>query len=108
MRRLARRPPSQTRRGSAEDGEPDAGATDRRAPVDCIRCPDHTRGHPLLVGPDSGPVLVAETDVRVGGRFRVRFRTLDGGEHESLGQYLEVRRPERLVLSWRWLDGIED
>jgi uncharacterized protein YndB with AHSA1/START domain len=27
-------------------------------------------------GPDDGPVLVAETDPRVGGRFRVRFACL--------------------------------
>lgn len=59
-------------------------------------------------GPDGGPVLIAETDVRVGGRFRVRFRQLAGDEHESSGQYLEVRRPERLVMSWRWLGGQED
>ena len=38
-------------------------------------------------GPDAGPVLLAETDVRVGGRFRVRFRMLDGSEHESSGVY---------------------
>jgi uncharacterized protein YndB with AHSA1/START domain len=59
-------------------------------------------------GPDEGPVLIAETDVRVGGRFRVRFRKLDGSEHESSGQYLEVRRPERLVMTWRWLSEEED
>jgi uncharacterized protein YndB with AHSA1/START domain len=59
-------------------------------------------------GPDDGPVLIAESDVRVGGRFRVRFRKLDGFEHESSGQYLEVRKPERLVMSWRWLGGEED
>lgn len=56
-------------------------------------------------GPDEGPVLIAETDVRVGGRFRVRFRMRDGSEHESRGQYLEVRSPERLAMSWRWLGG---
>jgi uncharacterized protein YndB with AHSA1/START domain len=56
-------------------------------------------------GPDEGPVLLAETDVRVGGRFRVRFRTLDGLEHESSGEYLEVVRPERLAMSWRWEAG---
>ena len=56
-------------------------------------------------GPDDGPVLLAETDVRVGGRFRVRFRMLDGSEHESSGEYLEVVRPQRLAMSWRWLDG---
>ena len=56
-------------------------------------------------GPDGGPVLLAETDVRVGGRYRVRFRMLDGTEHESSGEYLEVVRPERLVMSWRWAGG---
>jgi uncharacterized protein YndB with AHSA1/START domain len=56
-------------------------------------------------GPDGGPVLVAETDVRVGGRFRVRFRMLDGSEHESSGEYLEVVRPQRLAMTWRWADG---
>ena len=56
-------------------------------------------------GPDDGPVLVAEADPRVGGRFRVRFRMLDGSEHESSGEYLEVAKPERLSMSWRWIDG---
>jgi uncharacterized protein YndB with AHSA1/START domain len=56
-------------------------------------------------GPDDGPVLIAESDARVGGRFRVRFRKLDGSEHESSGEYLEVCRPERLAMSWRWLGG---
>jgi uncharacterized protein YndB with AHSA1/START domain len=58
-------------------------------------------------GPDDGPVLLAETDVRVGGQFRVRFRMLDGSEHESSGEYIEVVRPTRLVMSWRWTDGGE-
>jgi len=55
-------------------------------------------------GPDDGPVVLAETDVRVGGRFRVRFRMLDGTEHESQGEYLEVAPPARLVMSWRWTE----
>jgi uncharacterized protein YndB with AHSA1/START domain len=59
-------------------------------------------------GPDDGPVLIAETDVRIGGRFRVRFRMRDGSEHESSGEYLEVRSPERLAMSGRWLAGDED
>jgi uncharacterized protein YndB with AHSA1/START domain len=59
-------------------------------------------------GPDDGPVLVAEADARVGGRFRVRFRKLDGTEHESTGEYFEVVRPERLAMSWRWTGGEED
>jgi uncharacterized protein YndB with AHSA1/START domain len=58
-------------------------------------------------GPDSGPVLAAETDPRVGGRFRVRFRMLDGTEHESTGEYLELIEPKRLVMSWQWISGGE-
>jgi uncharacterized protein YndB with AHSA1/START domain len=58
-------------------------------------------------GPDAGPVLVAEVDARVGGRFRVRFRMLDGSEHESSGEYLEMVSPERLTMSWKW-QGDED
>jgi len=58
-------------------------------------------------GPDAGPVLLAETDVRIGGRFRVRFRMLDGTEHESTGEYLEVAESKRLVMSWQWTSGGE-
>jgi uncharacterized protein YndB with AHSA1/START domain len=60
-------------------------------------------------GPDAGPVLVAESDPRVGGRYRVRFvRMLDSTEYESSGEFLEVVRPERVVMSWRWRDGMPD
>jgi uncharacterized protein YndB with AHSA1/START domain len=59
-------------------------------------------------GPDAGPVLVAESDPRVGGRFRIRFRTLDGREHESSGEYLDIVSPEKLSMSWRWTGGAED
>ena len=58
-------------------------------------------------GPDGGPVLVAETEPKAGGRFRVRFRMLDDTEHESRGEYLEFDPPRRLAMSWRWL-GDED
>lgn len=59
-------------------------------------------------GPDAGPVLVAEIDARAGGSFRVRFRKLDGSEHECSGEYIEIVRPERLAMSWRWLGAAED
>jgi len=71
---------------------------------DALTTPDGIAG---WWGPDGGPVLLAETDLRVGGRFRVRFRMLDGSEHESSGEYLELARPERLAMSWRW-EGGED
>jgi uncharacterized protein YndB with AHSA1/START domain len=59
-------------------------------------------------GPDAGPVLIAEADPRKGGRYRVRFRKLDGTEHESHGEFIEVVPPERVVMSWRWEGGQED
>lgn len=59
-------------------------------------------------GPDEGPVIVSESDVCVGGRYRVRFRLLDGTEHESSGEFLELVRPERVVMSWRWTFGGAD
>jgi uncharacterized protein YndB with AHSA1/START domain len=69
---------------------------------DALTTPD---GVAFWWGPDAGPVLLAEIDLRVGGRFRVRFRMLDGTEHESSGEYLEVVKPKRLSMSWRWVGG---
>ena len=54
-------------------------------------------------GPDEGPTLSAEADVRVGGHFRVVFRTMDGERHESLGEYLEIDAPRRLVMAFWWV-----
>jgi uncharacterized protein YndB with AHSA1/START domain len=59
-------------------------------------------------GPDAGPVLIAEADPRKGGRYRVRFRMLDGTEHECSGEFLDVVWAERVVMSWRWQSGEED
>ncbi len=58
-------------------------------------------------GPDDLPVLEAEIDPRVGGAYRVHFRTHDGGEHEARGAILEIDPPARLVMSWRWALGGE-
>jgi len=58
-------------------------------------------------GPDAGPVLHAEMDLRVGGLYRARFRMLDGTEHECNGRFLEVSPPDRLVMTWRWAGGRE-
>jgi uncharacterized protein YndB with AHSA1/START domain len=60
-------------------------------------------------GPDAGPVLVAESDPRVGGRYRVRFlRMLDSTEYESSGEFLELIPAKRVVMSWRWKGGVPD
>jgi uncharacterized protein YndB with AHSA1/START domain len=58
-------------------------------------------------GPDAGPVLISESDPRVGGRFKLRFRRLDGNEYETTGEFLEVTRPQRVRMTWRW-DGDAD
>jgi len=58
-------------------------------------------------GPDDLPVIAAEFDARVGGAYRIHFRTLDGREHEAYGECLEVARPLRVVMSWRWAFGGE-
>jgi uncharacterized protein YndB with AHSA1/START domain len=33
---------------------------------------------------------------------------LDGTEHEASGAYLELKKPERIVMSWCWTGGVED
>jgi len=58
-------------------------------------------------GPDALPVVKAEIDPRVGGDYRVHFRTLDGGDHEAFGEILEIDPPTRLVMSWRYAFGGE-
>ena len=47
-------------------------------------------------------VTLAQTDVRVGGRFRVAFRMPDGQEHDVSGIYREVQPPRKLVFTWAW------
>ena len=53
-------------------------------------------------GPDAGKVALAETDVRVGGRFHVVFSTLDGEQHDVSGVYREVQPNRKLVFTWAW------
>jgi uncharacterized protein YndB with AHSA1/START domain len=43
----------------------------------------------------------AETDVRVGGSYRLAMRSGDGAVHTMTGEYLEVDPPHRLVYTWR-------
>ena len=47
-------------------------------------------------------VTVAETEVRVGGRFHVAFRMPDGQQHDVSGVYREVIFPRKLVFTWAW------
>ncbi len=56
----------------------------------------------LWWGPDAGPTLRAEADVRPGGRLSVVFRLLNGDEHNPTGVYREVVAGEKLVFTWEW------
>lgn len=57
------------------------------------------------LGPDAGAVESSESEPRVGGKFRVRFRMLDGSEHETIGEFLELVDCRRVVVSWQWAIG---
>src|SRR3954468_7845819 len=58
-------------------------------------------------GPDAGPTLSAQADVRPGGRFRVVFRLLNGDEHDPTGVYRVVEPNQKLVFTWEWADAPE-
>jgi uncharacterized protein YndB with AHSA1/START domain len=47
-------------------------------------------------------VVSADTDVRVGGSFRIVFHTLDGEQHDVSGRYNEVVPNQKLAFSWAW------
>jgi uncharacterized protein YndB with AHSA1/START domain len=51
-------------------------------------------------GPDAGPTLRADVDVRPGGRFSVVFRLLNGDQHNPTGIYQEVIPERKLVFTW--------
>ncbi len=51
---------------------------------------------------EADSVTLAETDVRVGGRFHVVFHTPDGEEHDVSGTYVEVLPARKLVFTWAW------
>jgi uncharacterized protein YndB with AHSA1/START domain len=44
----------------------------------------------------------AEMDVRVGGKYRASFKTVDGEHHEVGGVYREVIPDQRLQFTWAW------
>ncbi len=58
-------------------------------------------------GPDELPVVSVAVDARVGGAYRVRFRTRDGREHEAYGTFLELVAGRRVVMSWAYALGGE-
>lgn len=57
----------------------------------------------LWFGPHHTRVESAETDLRVGGGFRVVLRENTGERHEVAGTYAVVEPERRLVFSWAWV-----
>ena len=52
--------------------------------------------------PDSHKPTIAETDLRVGGRFRVQFWGAKDEHHSVSGTYREVVPNRKLSFSWAW------
>ena len=51
---------------------------------------------------DAFRIPVAESDARVGGRYRFVMVDPEGNEHEASGAYREVSAPRKLVFTWNW------
>ena len=51
---------------------------------------------------DAFGVVLAEADVRVGGRYRIVMKAPDGEEHDVSGVYREVILNRKLVYTWAW------
>lgn len=51
---------------------------------------------------DAFAVLLAEADVRVGGRYRIVMKSPEGEEHDVSGVYREVTLNRKLVYTWSW------
>jgi uncharacterized protein YndB with AHSA1/START domain len=54
---------------------------------------------PNETAPDT---VKAAMDVRVGGKYRVSFKAVDGEYHEVGGVYREVIPDQRLQFTWAW------
>jgi uncharacterized protein YndB with AHSA1/START domain len=47
-------------------------------------------------------------DLRLGGKFRIQMKNPDGEFFTAVGEFREVKAPERLVYTWDWeKDGSE-
>jgi uncharacterized protein YndB with AHSA1/START domain len=51
-----------------------------------------------------GPLscVLAEVDLRVGGRYRIHMRAPEGKEHHVSGVYRVVEPGRKLVYTWKW------
>lgn len=56
-------------------------------------------------GPEGTRLGEHSFDVTEGGSWRTVMVSTDGTEHIVGGTYRELRRPHRLVTTWRWEEG---
>ena len=54
---------------------------------------------------DDMTIPVAETDVRVGGGYRIVMQNNKGETYSPSGVYEEIIPHEKLVFSWKWADS---
>jgi uncharacterized protein YndB with AHSA1/START domain len=59
------------------------------------------------MGPGNVEAVSAESDVRVGGRYRWVMRAPSGEEYDVSGVYREIVANEKLVFTWAWKSAPE-
>jgi uncharacterized protein YndB with AHSA1/START domain len=47
-------------------------------------------------------IPLASMDLRVGGKYRIQMKKPDGEFFTAVGEFREVKPPERLVYTWDW------
>ena len=72
------------------------------SPEHCFRAWTEPEGLRGWFGPGAFEVVLAETDPRVGGHYRLVTRSQSGEEHDVSGEYREVVANRKLVFTWAW------
>jgi uncharacterized protein YndB with AHSA1/START domain len=72
------------------------------SPERCFRAWTEPEALKHWFGPPNVDVIKAETDPRVGGRFRIVMRSPAGEEHDVSGVFREVVANRKLVFTWAW------
>lgn len=57
--------------------------------------------------PSDDFMIAADTDIQVGGTYRIEMRHVSGAIHTVVGTYRDIDAPSKLVYTWRW-DGAPD
>jgi uncharacterized protein YndB with AHSA1/START domain len=52
--------------------------------------------------PGAMTVALAESDLRVGGKYRIHMQATDGNQHRVFGVYRVVDPPKKVVYTWTW------